>query len=288
VCYRGKVERSGVPPGTGVWACSQGHELYVPRHASRPRRTTRAAASRSGGRARRQPRPYGDAFGGRAVIACLGLAAGLFQLVGYLLYVRDDGIAPNPVTWLMFAYGTLLVTALEWDRNATLPELLLPGVCSSMAVFVAVRCWWRARRRDPARLWPRDWWPSDWRDRIAFQTDVALTVLYLGAAVLVASDRISGEARDLWVAVFLVAANLTTLSAFFPLVRGVIEDPSRERTAPWAVWTLAYTLLGLTTYAAHGELRSELMLYPALNAILHGSVAVLSRKSRRELSLSRA
>ena len=108
----------------------------------------------------------------------LGLLAGVLQLVGYLLYVRDEEIEPNPVTWLMFAYGTMLLTMLEWDRQASAGELALPLVCSSMAVFVAGRCWWRARRADPSRYWPREWWPDDWRDRASFQADLALTARY--------------------------------------------------------------------------------------------------------------
>ena len=61
-----------------------------------------------------------------------------------------------------------------------------------------------------------------------------------------------------------------------------MENPTLERTAPWAVWATAYTVLGITTFATQGTIWSELMLYPALNAVLHGSVAVLSRRSRRE------
>ena len=218
----------------------------------------------------------------------LGLVAGVLQFVGYLLYVRDEEIEPNPVTWLMFAYGTILLTVLEWDRQASAAELTLPLVCSSMAIYVAGRCWWRARRRDPSRYWPREWWPEDWRDRASFQADLALTALYLGAAVLTYSNRLGEDAREVAVIVFLVGANLTTLTAFFPLIRGVIADPRHERTAPWAVWASAYALLGVTTYAIQGEIWSELMLYPVLNTALHGSVALLSRQSRRERRARRA
>ncbi|HVL18879.1 MAG TPA: hypothetical protein VM387_12805, partial [Gemmatimonadales bacterium] len=212
----------------------------------------------------------------------IGLLAGLLQLVGYLLYVRDEEIEPNPVTWLMFAYGTMLLTVLEWDRQASAAVLALPVVCSSMALFVAARCWRRARRADPSRWWPREWWPDDWRDRASFQADLALTALYLAAAALTYSRWIGEGARETAVIVFLVGANLTTLTAFFPLLRGVVEDPSQERSTPWAVWAAAYALLGVTTYAVQGEIWSELMLYPVLNTVLHGSVAVLSRRARRE------
>ena len=217
-----------------------------------------------------------------SLILYLGLLAGFLQLAGYLIYLRNDDIEPNPVTWLMFAYGTMLLTFLEWDREATLAELLLPLVCSCMAVVVAARCWWRARRRDPSRLWPREWWPDDWRDRIAFQADLVLTGLYLGASILASSNWIGAGQRELAVTVFLIAANLTAFTAFFPLIRSVLENPTQERAAPWMVWATAYTLLGITTFATQGTIWSELMLYPALNAVLHGSVAILARSARRE------
>ncbi len=215
-------------------------------------------------------------------IALLALAAGLLHLIGYAVYVRHDDIEPNPVTWLMFAYGTLLLTVLEWDSDATPAELVLPTVCSGMAMFVAARCWWRARRADPSRLWPSAWWPSDWRDRAAFQIDIVLTVLYLAAAVLLYGDWIDARGKALAVLVFLLAANFTTFSAFFPLIRNVVANPGDERAAPWAIWTCAYALLGVTTFLAQGGFWTVLMVYPAQNALLHGTVAVLSRKSRRD------
>lgn len=219
---------------------------------------------------------------GIEAITLLGLAASLLHFTGYVAYVSDGEIEPNPVTWLMFAYGTLLLTLLEWDSDASFGELLLPTVCSAMAVYVAGRCWWRARRQDPTRFWPREWWPSDWRDRMAFQLDLVLTALYVAAALLLHNNWIGEQAKDVAVISFLIGANLTTFSAFYPLIRSVVENPNDERTTPWAIWTCAYALLGLTTFAAQGGAWTVLMIYPAQNAVLHGAVAFLSRKSRRD------
>jgi len=218
-------------------------------------------------------------------IILLGSIAAALQLVGYLAYVRNSEIEPNPLTWLMFAYGTILLTILEWDSDATRAELMLPCVCSGMALYVAGHCWVRARRADPTVWWPRAWWPDDWRDRSAFQVDLLLTALYLVAAMLLYSDRIGEGTKDVLVGLFLIAANLTTFSAFFPLIRNVVENPDLERTGPWATWACAYTLLGVTTFAVQGGAWNELMLYPLLNAVLHGTVAFLSRKSRRDMYL---
>ncbi len=218
-------------------------------------------------------------------VALIASAAGTLHLFGYIAYIRNDDIEPNPVTWLMFAYGTLLLTLLEWDSDATAGELFLPVVCSGMAIFVAGRCWLRARRKDPSRFWPREWWPSDWRDRAAFQVDIALTLLYLAAALLVYNGSFGVEyveLKELSVLVFLLAANVTTFTAFFPLIRNVMENPGNERSGPWAIWTCAYGLLGITTILSQGGIWTELMVYPAVNAFLHGTVAFLSRKSRRD------
>lgn len=225
-------------------------------------------------------------FGGEAGL-WLGVAAALLQLIGYVVYLRDGEIEPNPVTWLMFAYGTMLLTALEWDSNAGPAELLLPLTCSFMAVFVAGRCWRRAYRRNPDRLWPREWWPEDWRDRAAFQIDLVLTGLYLAAAMLVANDWIAPDLKAFAVVLFLVAGNLTTVSAFFPLIRNVFDNPQYEKTLPWAIWTIAYATLGVATFVSQATIWTALMLYPLLNAALHGSVALLSRKSRKDLRLQR-
>lgn len=222
-----------------------------------------------------------------ALITWLGVGAAILQLIGYLVYLRNGDIAPNPLTWLMFAYGTLLMTLLEWGSGATVQELLLPIVCSAMAICVAGRCFVHARRRDPSRFLPQGMWSDDWRDQAAFRTDILLTALYLGASALAFFGQIAPHIEEAALLVFLIFGNLTTCSAFFPLIRNVLENPDDERTAPWTIWAAGYALLALTTIAVDGGAATELLIYPALNAFLHGAVAFLSRKSRREYHATR-
>ena len=214
----------------------------------------------------------------------LGLLAGVLQLVGYLIYVRDEEIEPNPVTWLMFAYGTMLLTMLEWDRQAS-----AAGARASRSSAAAWRSTWRAAaggvptgKRSLALLAARMVARGLAGPRLLPGGPRPDRALPRRRRFSPTSRWIGEGAREVAVVVFLIGANLTTLTAFFPLIRSVVEDPSHERTAPWAVWATAYALLGVTTYAMQGEIWSELMLYPALNTVLHGSVAVLSRRSRRE------
>lgn len=226
-------------------------------------------------------------FDSANMILAIGFCAALLQLVGYVIYLRDSHIEPNPVTWLMFSYGTIILTLLELDSEASMAELLLPSICAVMAVCVAGRCWLRAVRRTPGVYWPREWWPEDWRDRSAFQFDLFLTGMYICVWFLLHFELIGQDSKEIAVLAFLIAANMTTFSAFFPLLRSVAEDPDRERTLPWAIWASAYAMLGVATYASQGDLWNELMIYPVVNAVLHGSVAYLSRASRRALCTPR-
>src|SRR3989344_3985059 len=102
----------------------------------------------------------------------LGLVAASLQATGYLVYgfkVLKRDIAPNPASWLMFAYGTTLLLVLEWDRGASFAVLALPFIC---AVSSAVVAWYCLRKAQ------RTWWPEHVLERISFVLDVLLTVAY--------------------------------------------------------------------------------------------------------------
>jgi len=211
-------------------------------------------------------------------ILLLGVIAGLLQLLGYIFYIFNEDIDPNPVTWFMFAYGTGLLTILEWDKDATFPELILPTVCSVLAIYVSYRCWKTARRLDPHRWWPRDWWPEDIWERWSFISDIFITFAYIAAWGLAISTLISGESKEVAVFMFLFLSNLSTFPSFYPILKTTYQKPEREAALPWFVWTLAYAVLGLVTYAAQGELWHILMFYPLSNVFLHGLVAVLAAR----------
>ena len=202
----------------------------------------------------------------------IAIVAGILQFFGYVLYIRQalrHELEPNPSTWLMFAYGTALLTALELDMGASMPLLILPIVCAVLSVYVAYECWKRGTLG----------WPDEWEDRAAFVADLLLTVGYIGAWVLLALGDITPAVRaqaTLW---FLVFSNATTLTAFTPLLRDAYSNPDHEHAPSWLVWSMAYTALGLATALSVG-VYSPLMIYPVSNAMLHGLVAWLARPSR--------
>lgn len=198
------------------------------------------------------------------MVLFLGLFAGLLQACGYIAYIwksLKDEIDPNPSTWLMFSYGTAILTMLEWDRDARWEVLILPVTCAVMSLAIAFLCWKKGTLK----------WPTSWIDRSAFIADLLLTVAYVLVSIAATSDLISDQEREVLIISFLVLSNASTVVSFVPLMRTASED---EHPLPWAIWSGAYATLAVVTAISSGW--DELILYPISNAILHGLVAVLA------------
>ncbi len=207
-----------------------------------------------------------------------GLIAGGLQLLGYIFYIFDEDIDPNPVTWFMFAYGTALLTILEWDKDATFAELILPLVCSVLAIYVSAICWIKVRKGNPSQWWPRDWWPEEKWERWSFTSDIIITIAYIFAWALAVSAFISTNHKELAVFMFLFLSNLSTFPSFYPILKTTFQNPEREAALPWFIWSLAYLTLGLVTYSTQGDFWHILMFYPISNAFLHALVGVLAAR----------
>lgn len=196
------------------------------------------------------------------------------------LYILNEDIDPNPVTWFMFAYGTAILTVLEWDMGASVPELILPVTCSLFAIYVSWRCWIQARRRDPSKWWPEDWWPNDRIQQLSFVSDILITIGYISIWAFVVFGSIDSESRLLAVFLFLLLSNLSTFPAFYPIIHETFKYPEKENFLPWFIWSFAYGILGLVSYISHGEFFTLLMLYPISNVALHAVVGILALKKR--------
>ena len=211
-------------------------------------------------------------------LATLAITAGLLQALGYFIYVRKSlrhEVEPNPTTWFMFAYGTVILTVLELDLAADWTLLVLPATCAVLAVVVAFLCWKRGTLR----------WPSHWMDRSAFVVDTILTVAYLGVWYAASRDLVTESERHTLVLAFLVLTNMSTIAEFTPLMKGTCEDPRSEHPLPWLVWSSAYATLGYVTYQEAGW-ESEFMIYPVLNTVLHGFVGILALRRYCQLTPS--
>lgn len=198
----------------------------------------------------------------------LAIASAGIHVLGYAAYialVRRGAIEANPLSWLMFAYGTALLTFLEYRSGASWRELLLPVACSLSSVVVAALCVRLTRIQKVAAT-----------DTSAFAIDVILTAAYV--VIWVAQGRgLGGDLAEAGVVALLVFANATTLASFVPILRSTFTEPDNERVLPWLLWTLAYGLLfAVTLRDTTSTSRLTLLIYPALNALLHFSIAVLA------------
>lgn len=205
-----------------------------------------------------------------------GVFAALLQLCGYASYLYKmlrGEILPNRLSWLMFAYGTLLLILLEAERGASWDILLLPGVCALSSIAVALACWRQRGKR--VRLSRADLW--------VFCLDLLLTFGYVLAWLLLSYGIIHEEERrgtDLFI---LFLWNIGIFSAFTPLFLGVRKNPEYEHPLPWIFWTSAYLCLVLATWIQQEPL--ELFFYPTCNAIAHLSIAWLSTQTRAKLKI---
>ncbi len=186
----------------------------------------------------------------------------------------------------MFAYGTAIITVLEFDRSATIAELALPIACSVMSLYVAFRCWKKAILINPKRWWPNDWWPEDRIDKLSLVTDLTVTFVYVMVWVLVLVGAFSTDTRAGVALFFLIIEGPATIIPFLPIIRETIKHPQKERSLPWLVWTIAYGTLVYATYLNNG-LVSELLIYPAVCVLLHFLMAIISSGFYRKLHAGR-
>ena len=189
----------------------------------------------------------------------MGLLAGAFQLVAYLIYIRyflKDAIRPNAASWVMFSYGTAFMVFLEWQNGATWDLLVLPFACATMSLIVALMCLGQRVKASTNAL-----------EKGSFAADVGLTVGYLAL-------RSTPAAGPFFNAGFIIAGNLTTVTAFLPILWSTWKNPDNEKAAPWVFWTIAYTFLIISTFLAVGLSSPTLYIYPVLNFIVHVGMAI--------------
>ncbi len=233
----------------------------------------------------------------------VGLVAGITQSAGYILYLRlvvtATGKLPNPLTWLMFGYGTILLTVLEWDVGATWGELFLPMVCSICGLGVALSIWVRSYRTTKRR-WPKEWTMRhvDLWDGMSLSIDIVVTFGYVVAWGIFTWGALNAEGRYLALMMFLLFSNISTVFNFVPILRDTRTHPSHEHWLPWAVWTLSYTLLAVETWNRDGVTMPVswdqntwsasfmdwiwLLIYPVSNLFFHGAVALLALPGRQK------
>lgn len=210
------------------------------------------------------------------VLFTLGFLSGAVQLLGYFYYIKKtkrEDISPNPTTWLIFAFDTALLVALEAVAGATLSILFLPLACAGGAIYVA----WLVRKNGSLQ------WPTDTVDVYILKFGILIAATYTILFALWHFQIVSGELLHLAGFSFLILSNLNTFVAFTPILREVHASPLQEHAGPWTIWTIAYGLLTVLTYLEVGNNKEEYIfyLYPVSCLFLHASIAFLARDSRK-------
>jgi hypothetical protein len=212
---------------------------------------------------------------GSSAIFVLAVVSAVMQAIGYIAYLRAyyrGEIEPEPTTWFMFAYGTIILTILEWDKGANPLLLLQPAICGIGGIWVAFRLLSKGKIK----------WPEEKIDRNAFLFDLILTVVYVASKVAQTHWKLTSEMLGILLTVYLVCSNLSGVVSFVPLIGNTAKHPRNERASPWFLWGLSYLLLGVTTYLQYGTWVSIFMLYPVLNMVLHPTVGFLSLLPSRD------
>jgi len=250
-------------------------------------------------------------------IIIFGIISGLLQLLGYIDYygkaIRNE-IDPNPLMWLIFAYGTALLTILEVDLmwiaiqdgqlTTVIAYTILPVVCSLCGIAIAFMIWRRtynaAKATNPKikwwKFWPQAWkFSMDW-DGYSFMFDFACTIGYLLAWLALASSIMAEEGRSNTTLMLLILSSVTTFPGYIPTIRQVLRNPHDEHWRPWTVWAAGYAFLCVTilivgtTYPnSWNVLKWErdfidwltILSYPAFNVIICIFIAYLTRPSAR-------
>lgn len=249
----------------------------------------------------------------------VGILAGISQLIGYILYwrlvVTAEDKLPNPLTWFMFGYGTLVLTILEFDVGATWGELYLPMICSISGFGVAVFIWWSSFKTTK-RYWPREWNVRhvEFWDGLSLLLDIIVTLCYVVAWGIFTWGALDTVNRHIALLMFLLFSNISTIFNFVPILRDTRLHPDHEHWLPWVVWTFSYSLLTIETWfhedvvvptfnwvsgsggiyelSAYILLWIEtwdpsftdwiwLLVYPISNLCFHAWVAILARPARQ-------
>lgn len=188
-----------------------------------------------------------------------GTAAGLVQLAGFALYLRalrGGRTRPNGMSWLMWAYGSLVPFYIAGDTGAPNPVLLVPVLCALLSMYVAFRAFVRGPAVPAAR--------HDW-------LVLALDVAILGGYLAHASGRLPGDGLD---TLFLLLPAASSVLSFWPVLRSTGLDPTHERPLAWFVWSGSYGLMAFAVMA--GDLPWPYLAYPVITQAMNLIVGLLA------------
>jgi len=182
----------------------------------------------------------------------IGFLAATLQIVGYILYwkgIRKGLIQSNPVSWFIWAYGSLISLGTYSQMTNDWVKDILPLGCSVACIIL---CFQVFRFSDRGTF--------DRYDYMIICIDLAVTVawFFVGATIANLLDQFG------------------TLISFVPLVYGLLSGKNKELPTPWLIWSLAY-LCQIAVVLARYE-KWEDLAFPVVCFFTHSTVYLLSLK----------
>jgi hypothetical protein len=194
----------------------------------------------------------------RELTVVLGVTAALLHGVAYLLYARQTKLgysSPKSASWGLWAFLVIInwLTFGVAIGNWIVALQFLTGSVACIAVFVYMLA---LRKLSLPTM-------KEWR------------LIGLGVLAVLVWWIFRNAA---WAnAIIFVALAIS----FIPIYEELWADPQKEMPRSWVLWTLAY-LFTTINVVVNWKGNPLNLVMPLGGAILHGAVAYLSRKARRE------
>lgn len=186
----------------------------------------------------------------------LGLTAALLHGVAYILYNTQTKLgksSPNAASWSVWAFLSVL-NALSYREMSGDVIMALQFYIGSVACILTFLYVLTIGKFSKLKL--KEW---------------GLFALGLLATVVWWKFRSATAANMIVIVAFLIS--------FIPTFEGVWRDPFKETPRPWTLWTLAF--FATTTNVVLRDGKFIAFLTPVVLFIAYGSIAILSRQSRK-------
>jgi hypothetical protein len=177
-----------------------------------------------------------------------GVAAGVVNIVAYIIYNYFSKNRPNIAAWSLWAFLTLLNTSSYFVMSSDWVKSILTIVNSFLCILTLVLALYRGKF-DKLDIW----------DKLAFIVGVVAGLVWIGFKSATYANLV------LQVSIFL---------GFIPVYRGVWKKPDCEKALPWLVWCIAYCFNAVTV-ALRWQGQWQDFAYPVTAFVYHLVVALL-------------
>ena len=185
------------------------------------------------------------------------IMSGLAFLV-YMYQTRENLSNPNAVSWFIWALTATIHAASYFglSTDAKTPMVFYTGSVGCILTFLYALIWGHFEK------------PSAAEARVLAVSLLAVAVWWIFKSAEYATVILAGG--------FILS--------FGPTIAGVQSDPWKEKALPWYMWTVGFSIqLVVIILALYLQQETAWgLISPIVLAALHGWVAVLCRKKRKQ------